>query len=707
MAGSYPSHLVRHCVRTGNVLLAAPPPTTHSATSAPDARKQIMELKAALEHRSREPLTPYKHQAWLFSLHRLNLLDRYPSLPHSIQCGFDAGILSISQSYTPPNSPSLGEFKEAFDEIEQNEFAKGRYLGPCSRLEVETLIGPFQTSPISIIPKPGKPGKFRAVHNFSSPHSPSPSSRATSVNSSISANDFPCTWGTFNTVALTISNLPPGSQASVRDVSEAYRTVPIKASQWPGLVIRLRGEDQFAINTCSNFGLTSAGGIYGELADAGADIFCQEGIGPMSKWVDDHIFFRIRRQHLAEYNQMRTQWHRTILANGGRLQDGSRIWFCGSTLEDGRLEEFDEDNSSFLRDFSNPLSPGNLFSYNDADIDHISVHLGIPWEPSKTIPFGSVVPYLGFSWDLDAKTVALPDAKKRKYLACIDEWHQRRTHTLAQVQGLYGKLLHACLVVREGRAFLTTLEAMLSISHNRPFVSRTPPHSTAQDLEWWCRTLRKPSIFRDVPGPVTIYDFSAYSDASSGVGIGIVIGDKWRAWRLLPGWKAEGRDIGWAEAIGFEFLVGTLCRFVCQPHKQHIKVFGDNAGVVEGWWKGRSCNKPTNTVFRRVHDLEKAWRITVHSQYVASRLNPADGPSRGRYPSHSLLLPPIPIPVPLLPFLVNFDAEPLVGEQQASQHGTFHLPKPARSPSRSQCRSAFASRIWQEELAHLSQSLRI
>ena len=664
------------CVRTGSGLLDAPPPIIPNATFALVARNPTMELRTVLMHRSRNPLTPYKHDAWRSSLRCLNLFEQYPSLPDSIQFGFDAGICSLNSSHTPPNSTSLSELADQFEEIRRNEFAKARYLGPCSKHEVEALIGPFQTSPIAIIPKPGKPGKFHAVHNFSHPHTASPSSA--SINSSIDTSDFPCTWGTFNTIALTIVTLPPGSQASIRDVAEAYRTIPIKPSQWPGLVIRLPGDDLFAINTCNNFGLASAGG---KLADASVDIFRREGIGPISKWVDDHVFFRIRKQHLAEYNQMRALCHHTILSNGGRQQEGSRIWFCGDTLEDGRVEEFDEDCSSPMRDLSLPVPPPHdaPFLYSDVDIDRISDHLGIPWESLKTVPFSSVIPYLGFSWDLDTRTVTLPDNKKCKYLASIDDWRQRRTHTLIQVQGLYGKLLHSCLVIREGRAFLTSLEAMLAIFHDRPFVQRTPPRGTAQDLEWWQHTLHSPSISRDIPGPVTVHDVNAFSDASSGVGIGIIVGEKWRAWRLLPGWKAEGRDIGWAEAISFEFLTISLCRFVCQPHQCHVKVFGDNRGVVEGWWKGRSRNKPTNEVFRRVHQLEKASQVTFHTRYVPSRLNPADGPSRGLYPPLSHLLPPIPISHELQPFLVDFDTKPLVCEQQAGRDGSFRpLPKPNR-----------------------------
>jgi len=190
---------------------------------------------------------------------------------------------------------------------------------------VEDFISPFQSSPLSLVPKPGKPGQFRAVHNFSYPHDES--AFPPSINSSINANNYPCTWGTFEAVYLVIAQLPLGSQASVRDVAAAYRTIPTHRSQWPGLVIRLEGPDNYAINTHNNFCLSSAGGVYGHLADAGADILRAKGIGPLSKWVDDHIFFRIQRVHLNSYNDNRKGWRGKIEENGGQIHDGSRIWY--------------------------------------------------------------------------------------------------------------------------------------------------------------------------------------------------------------------------------------------------------------------------------------------------------------------------------------------------------------------------------------------
>jgi hypothetical protein len=56
--------------------------------------------------------------------------------------------------------------------------------------------------------------------------------------------------------------------------AEAYRTIPIKPTQ-------------------PAFSCSSSAGIYGNLADASTDIFRSEGIGPISKWVDDFTFFCI------------------------------------------------------------------------------------------------------------------------------------------------------------------------------------------------------------------------------------------------------------------------------------------------------------------------------------------------------------------------------------------------------------------------------
>jgi len=163
-----------------------------------------------------------------------------------------------------------------------------RYIGPFSRAELESKIGPFQTSPISIIPKPGQPGKFRIIQNLSHPRNANP---VPSVNAPINTSQFPCTWGTFATTCALIASLPPGTKVAVRDVAEAYRTIPIRQEQWPGLVVRLDGEDRFAVDTCCCFGLASSAGVHRIIGDAGADLMRAHGIcyGTASCLIPSHL----------------------------------------------------------------------------------------------------------------------------------------------------------------------------------------------------------------------------------------------------------------------------------------------------------------------------------------------------------------------------------------------------------------------------------
>jgi len=79
------------------------------------------------------------------------------------------------------------------------------------------------------------------------------------------------------------------------------------------------------------------------LANAGADIFRANSIGPLSKCVDNHIFFQILAAYIQKYNQQRRLWNKEIQENGGRIQEGSRIWYQGKIMPDGLYEEFDED----------------------------------------------------------------------------------------------------------------------------------------------------------------------------------------------------------------------------------------------------------------------------------------------------------------------------------------------------------------------------
>jgi len=576
----------------------------------------------------------------------------------------------------------------------EHEYATRRHVGPFTKAGLEAAIGPFQSSPLSIIPKPDKPGKFRLVQDFSFPCTPD--SPILSINAQIDSSLHPCTWGTFSTIALCIARLPIGSQAAARDEAEAYRTMPLHPSQWNGTVVRI-GDDAFNLDTCLAFGLGPSAGVYGACADAANDIMRAEGIGPITKWIDDRIFFRIPKAALADFNATRTELHKQIVKNGGRHHHGGRWWYHAGNLSDGRIIECDEDMDFPIRDLSS-MSPRSTldaeFTYCMDDIDRIAAHLGIPWQRSKDVPFGTVFRYIGLEWDIPQHTVSLPADKRDKYRRAIQEWQTHTTHTLNEAQSLHGKLMHACHVIPAGRAYLTRLEIFLGNFHDSPFQPRTPPKGTRADLEWWISRLLLPSLILPIPGPIILHNHNAFSDASSGVGLGIVVGEYWRAWTLTRDWQSQGRDIGWAEAVAFELLARTL--MVLYGHDYHFTCHGDNTGVVEGWWKGASKNFQTNIVFRRLHDISETTGAHFHTRYVPSQHNPADAPSRGILGPPNRLLPAIPLPDAIRPYICN------ATDTSAWPQG--HYPTPPKCHK--QRRDAGHQALFNRQLERISEEVR-
>jgi len=270
---------------TGSNQTAAHAKTTLPSMNALGVEPSLMAPKTApllslAQHRN-EAVMPYLHHSRQELLVSSGIISCYPNIPHSLIYGFDAGIHTVSQTFIPPNHSSIHSHIEVFNQMVNTESEqRKRYIGPFSWAELKSKIGPFQTSPISIIPKPGQPRKFRIIQNLSHPHNANP---VPSVNAPINTSQFPCTWRTFATTCALVASLPPGTEASVRDVAEAYRTISIRQEQWPGLVVRLDGEDHFAVDTCCCFGLASSAGVHGIIENAGADLMRAHGIGPIAK----------------------------------------------------------------------------------------------------------------------------------------------------------------------------------------------------------------------------------------------------------------------------------------------------------------------------------------------------------------------------------------------------------------------------------------
>ena len=294
---------VDDCARIGTSPLVAPTNPPGTSTYALVVQNQTTVLSNALSRRRQRPATPLIADQWEKALITTHLLPSYHLIPMFIRHGAYAGIPHISQSFTPPNKELTEILSSIFNDIIQAEFNKGRYLGPFSQEELEREIGPFQSSPLSLVPKSGKPGKYRLIQDLSYPHTSTPTP---SINTHLNSDDFLCTWGTFHMIGMLIRNLPEGSQVAVRDIAEAYRIIPLHESQWLGIVIKISNHpEQFALNTCNSFRCATAGGLFGLFGDVLANVLCVNGIGPILKWADDFIFFRIPQDTIPAYNNIR------------------------------------------------------------------------------------------------------------------------------------------------------------------------------------------------------------------------------------------------------------------------------------------------------------------------------------------------------------------------------------------------------------------
>jgi hypothetical protein len=78
---------------------------------------------------------------------------------------------------------------------------------------------------------------------------------------------------------------PPGSSAFVIDFSSAFRQVPIAPAEQNGLVIGWGG--QFWVDHCLPFGLRSATGTFGQLAEFVAEVGARRFGVKVLIWVDD------------------------------------------------------------------------------------------------------------------------------------------------------------------------------------------------------------------------------------------------------------------------------------------------------------------------------------------------------------------------------------------------------------------------------------
>lgn len=558
--------------------------------SAPSADKVVMR-PASVPNPALKIVTPLPWQTWHSELERLNLLSAFADVPIGLRDGFHTGVSStVTRTYTPNNHASAQLHSDSVSSHIHSELTLGRYSGPFLLDQLESLIGPFRTAPLGIIPKPNS-DKMRLIQDLSYPRQDPIYS---SVNSEIDSSRFPCEWGSFVQCFFFVARSPVGTQVAVFDVESAYRIIPICPAEQPHFCISWN--NQFYIDHCAPFGSASACGLFGRVADAFVAICLELGVELILKWVDDLIAFRYPVNDGPEF----------------RYTYDSTLLFC------------------------------------------TAYRLRWPWSLPKHRDFASHFKYLGFLWDIKNRTVQIPSDKRHKYLARLSAWAKLSKHTVKDAQALSGTLNHCCLVVPNGRSHLFHLNKFIAgFAHTAsPFASHTVSQHLHNELSWWSSLLSQSFVGRSVSQPPPPISAAIFVDASTSWGIGVLIDDKWGAWKFNPSALSQGRDIGWGEMTAVELVVTALC--VLFPSNSHFLIRSDNQGVLGAINSGHSRGIHQNASLSRLFSTLFMHNNFLSASYVHTSLNPADPISRGQLPpAHLKLRIPISVDQSVAPFLVR------------------------------------------------------
>jgi len=112
-------------VSTGNYHKDVCQHPTSKTTNAQNVENLITVPNCAFAERETKPITTYKHAAWSAELSKHDLVRKYPDLVEGIIHGFNLGINTVSQTYSPFNHMSTTIYCDAYLENVNKEFQSG------------------------------------------------------------------------------------------------------------------------------------------------------------------------------------------------------------------------------------------------------------------------------------------------------------------------------------------------------------------------------------------------------------------------------------------------------------------------------------------------------------------------------------------------------------------------------------------------------
>ncbi len=148
------------------------------------------------------------------------------------------------------------------------------------RVEGEAQKSRVILSPLGLIPKKGKPGKWRLIVNLSAPE-------GSSVNDGIDRRLARVRYTSVDDVVERVLKLGVGAEIAKADVSKAYRNVPVHPEdRW---LLGMEWDGQVFVDGTLPFGLRSAPLLFTALGDAVEWVAKRKGASWLQHYIDDFV----------------------------------------------------------------------------------------------------------------------------------------------------------------------------------------------------------------------------------------------------------------------------------------------------------------------------------------------------------------------------------------------------------------------------------
>ena len=153
-------------------------------------------------------------------------------------------------------------------------------LGRMWKIPLMVVPRGVHYSPLGIIPKRNKPGKWRLIVDLSSP-------QGMSINDGIDTDRSSLSYASVDHLAALVVSTGRGGFLVKADIREAYRMVPVHPQDQH--LLGVRWESAVYIDKALPFGLRSAPKIFSAVADAVQWILYNKGIQKGLHYLDDFI----------------------------------------------------------------------------------------------------------------------------------------------------------------------------------------------------------------------------------------------------------------------------------------------------------------------------------------------------------------------------------------------------------------------------------